>query len=79
MVGSRAVFSEPINRVRPTFQIATSLALLMTVEELRPEIEARPSGQLATSLVREYPGHSAGVLPDEWLAEAGLRQPSAAS
>jgi glutathione S-transferase len=54
------------------FQIAPSLALLMTVDELRPAIEARPAGRLATSLVPEYPGRSAGVLPPGWLAEAGL-------
>ena len=45
------------------FQIAPSLSLLMTVDELRPVIEARPAGRLALSLVREYPGRSAGVLP----------------
>jgi len=61
------------------FQIAPSLSLLMTMEELRPVIEGRPAGRLALSLVREYPGRSAGVLPKEWLAEAGLRQPHAAS
>jgi glutathione S-transferase len=54
------------------FQIAPSLSLLMTVDELRPAIEARSSGRLAKSLVPEYPGRSAGVLPQKWLAEAGL-------
>jgi len=61
------------------FQIAPSLSLLMTVDELRPAIEARAAGRLARSLVPRYPGRSAGVLPQEWLAEAGLRQPHAAS
>jgi glutathione S-transferase len=55
------------------FQIAPSLSLLMTVEELRTVIEARPAGRLALSLVPEYPGRSAGVLPAEWLRDAGLR------
>lgn len=55
------------------FQIAPSLSLLMTVDELRPAIERRPAGRLAQSLVPEYPGRSAGVLPEEWLSEAGLR------
>jgi glutathione S-transferase len=56
------------------FQIATSLSQLMTVDELRPGIEARPAGHLARRLVLEYPGRSAGVLPRDWLAEAGLPQ-----
>jgi len=54
------------------FQIAPSLSLLMTVDELRPTIEARPAGRLALSLVPEYPGRSAGVLPAEWLRDAEL-------
>jgi glutathione S-transferase len=54
------------------FQIATSLSQLMTVDELRPGIETRPAGHLARRLVFEYPGRSAGVLPRQWVAEAGL-------
>ena len=54
------------------FQIAPSLSLLMTVDELGPVIEARPAGRLAMRLVPEYPGRSAGVLPPKWLTEAGL-------
>jgi glutathione S-transferase len=54
------------------FQIAPSLSLLMTIEELQPALENRPAGQLALRLVPEYPGRSGGVLPREWLAEAGL-------
>jgi glutathione S-transferase len=57
------------------FQIAPSLSLLMTVDELRPTLETRPAGRLALRLVPEYPGHSAGVLPREWLDEAGLNPP----
>jgi glutathione S-transferase len=54
------------------FQIAPSLSLLMTIAELRPGIESRPAGRFALSLVSEYPGRSAGVLPRGWLSEAGL-------
>lgn len=61
------------------FQIAPTLSLLMTVDELRPAIEARPSGPVARSLVPEYPGRSAGALPQQWLAEAGPNHPQAAS
>jgi glutathione S-transferase len=55
------------------FQIAPSLSLLMTVDELRSAIEPRPAGRLAQSLVPEYPGRSAGVLPQAWLTETGVR------
>jgi glutathione S-transferase len=54
------------------FQIAPSLSLLMTVDELRPRLESRPAGRLALRVVPDYPGRSAGVLPREWFAEAGL-------
>jgi glutathione S-transferase len=56
------------------FQIAPSLSLLMTVEELRAAIEPRPAGRLALSLVPEYPGRSVGVLPAQWLRDAWLRR-----
>jgi glutathione S-transferase len=46
------------------FQIAPSIRLLMTMEDLRPAIEPRPAGSLAARLVPDYPsGLSAGVLP----------------
>jgi glutathione S-transferase len=60
-------------------QIAPSLSLLMTTEELRAAIDRRPAGRLAMRLVPEYPGSASGVLPREWLTEAGLHashQPS---
>jgi glutathione S-transferase len=60
------------------FQIAPSLSLLMTIDELRPAIENRPGGSLALSLVPEYPGRSAGLLPPSWLADAGLNRSNAA-
>src|SRR4051812_46303448 len=37
-------------------QIASSLRLLMTIDDLRPSIEARPAGRLATTLFGEYAG-----------------------
>jgi len=45
------------------FQIAPSVRLLMTMEDLRPSIETRPAGSLARRLVPEYPSRlRAGVL-----------------
>ena len=48
-------------------QIATSLALMMTLADLRPAIEARPAGQLALRIDPDYPGQMPPVLPRDWL------------
>jgi glutathione S-transferase len=46
------------------FQIAPSVRLLMTMEDLRRAIERRPAGELARRLVPEYPSRvGAGTLP----------------
>jgi len=59
------------------FQIAPSIGLAMTIEDLRPAIENRPAGALAKRVVPDYPGHTPPILPAEWLAP--LRgQPAAA-
>ncbi len=50
------------------FQIAPSLGLALTLEDLRPAIEGRPAGELAKRIVPNYPGHTAPILPAEWLA-----------
>ena len=50
------------------FQIATTLGLAMTLDDLRPAIENRPAGALAKRIVPNYPGHTPPVLPAEWLA-----------
>jgi glutathione S-transferase len=45
-------------------QIAASLRLLLTLEDLREAIDARPAGKLARRLFADYPGHCpAGALP----------------
>ena len=49
------------------FQIATSLGLAMTLEDLRPAIENRPAGALAKRVVPHYPGNTPPILPGEWL------------
>ena len=49
-------------------QLATSLSLMMTVEDLRPIISARPAGELAMKVDPDYPGQvPAGTLPPAWL------------
>jgi glutathione S-transferase len=49
------------------FQIAPSLGLAMTLDDLRPSIESRPAGALARRVVPSYPGHTPPVLPPAWL------------
>jgi glutathione S-transferase len=49
------------------FQIATTLRLAMTLDDLRPAIEPRPAGQLAKRLAPNYPGKTPPVLPAAWL------------
>jgi glutathione S-transferase len=50
------------------FQIAPSIGLAMTLDDLRPAIENRPAGALARRVVPSYPGRMPPVLPAEWLA-----------
>lgn len=50
------------------FQIAPSIGLAMTLDDLRPAIENRPAGALARRVVPKYPGRMPAVLPAEWLA-----------
>jgi glutathione S-transferase len=52
------------------FQIATSIALALTVDDLKPLIEPRPAAALAHRLVPDYPGHMPRVLPPAWLPAA---------
>jgi len=49
------------------FQIAPSVRLAMTLEDLRPLIEGRPAGKLAMRVVPDYPGEAPPILPPAWL------------
>jgi glutathione S-transferase len=49
------------------FQIAPSIGLALTLDDLRPQIENRPASELARRFVPNYPGHMPPVLPAEWL------------
>jgi glutathione S-transferase len=53
------------------YQIAPTLRLAMTFDDLRPGIEKRPSGELAMRLVPDFAGQFPPVFPPEWLE--GLR------
>jgi glutathione S-transferase len=43
------------------FQIATSVSLLLTMDDIRPMIEGRPAERLAHELVPHQPGHTPSV------------------
>jgi hypothetical protein len=48
--------------------------LLLTIADLRDQIDARPAGRLARRLIPRYPGDMpAGALPADWIPslEAG--------
>jgi glutathione S-transferase len=49
------------------FHIATSLALVMTHEDLGPPIAARPAGKLAQRVAPGYPGHMPSAFPPDWI------------
>jgi glutathione S-transferase len=49
------------------FQIATSLGLAMTLDDLRGSIADRPAGALAERIVPNYPGRTPPILPPAWL------------
>ena len=49
------------------YQIATSTALLLTFEDVRPSFAGRPAEELARRLVPDFPGHSPAALPPDWL------------
>jgi glutathione S-transferase len=44
------------------YQIATSISLLLTMDDLRPSIEGRPAGRLAREVVKDQPGHMPHVF-----------------
>ena len=49
------------------YQIATSLRLPMTMDDLRPALERRPAGGLAQRIAPSFPGRVPPVFPREWL------------
>ena len=49
------------------FQIGPSLRLAMTLQDLRPLIEARPAGRLANRVQPQIAGDVPPILPPAWL------------
>lgn len=59
-------------------QIGTSIRLLMTLQDLRDAIAARPAGKLAMRVDPDYPGDARPILPPAWLEplRAGSKKPA---
>lgn len=51
------------------FQVATSLQLLLSFEDLAPILEDRPAASLARRVAPPYPVRVAPVLPSHWLEQ----------
>ncbi|MGK2933008.1 MAG: glutathione S-transferase family protein [Solirubrobacterales bacterium] len=49
------------------YQVATSIALAMNVEDLKPFIADRPIGKLALRVIPNYPGSIPPGLPATWM------------
>ncbi len=53
------------------YQLAPSIRLLMSFDDLRPFIEGRPAGEMAMRVVPDFPGRTPAVAPAEWLVGLG--------
>jgi glutathione S-transferase len=50
------------------YQVATSVRLLLALDDLKPLFQGRPAGEHSKALVPEFPGRvPAGALPADWL------------
>lgn len=49
------------------FQIGTSVAMLLTFDDVRPLIEGRPAERHAREIAPHYPGRLPPVFPGAWL------------
>jgi glutathione S-transferase len=54
------------------FQIAPTVRLLMSLDDIRPFVESRPCGEMAKRIVTDFPGRTPPVFPPEWID--GLRR-----
>jgi glutathione S-transferase len=65
-VADRTLGGQKLNAA--DLQIGSSLALLMTLGDLRPLLEERPAARLVERAFPDYPGNTpAGALPADWL------------
>ena len=73
-IGEGVLGSDPPNAA--DLQIAASLRLAMTLDDLRPAIEARPAGELAVRAIPDFAGQAAPVLPPAWLEPLHHKEPT---
>jgi glutathione S-transferase len=66
MIAAGTLNGEQLNAA--DFQIASSLKLAMTMQDLRPLIESRPAGDLVRRVQPRIAGDFPPILPAEWLA-----------
>jgi glutathione S-transferase len=57
-------------------QIASSVRLLMTLDDLRPALEQRPAGEHALRLVPDFPGRIPPVFPAAWVEPLRVAEPA---
>jgi glutathione S-transferase len=60
------------------FQIATTVRVLTSFDDLVPLLEGRPAAELARRILPRYPGKVPRVLPQDWLVAAGVGSRTAA-
>jgi len=65
LLATGTIVGQPWNAA--DYQIATSVRLLLCFEDVRPVIEARPSGTYAHRVVETFPGCIRAVIPPAWL------------
>ncbi|MET0306708.1 MAG: glutathione S-transferase N-terminal domain-containing protein [Solirubrobacterales bacterium] len=65
LIAAGTIDGEQLNAA--DFQIAPSIRLAMTMQDLRPLIEARPAGRLALRVQPELPGDVPPIFPPAWL------------
>jgi glutathione S-transferase len=65
LIAAGTIGGEELNAA--DFQIAPSIRLAMTFQDLRPLIEARPAGQLAKRVQPEIAGDIPPIFPAAWL------------
>jgi glutathione S-transferase len=54
------------------FQLAASIGLALTLDDLKPLIEPRRAADLARRIVPNYPGHTPPIFPPAWIPEPAL-------
>ena len=68
MIATGLLGQKPYNAA--DYQVATSVRLLLTTEDVRPLVEGRPAADHAMRICPTYPGHAPAALPPEWSSQA---------